>query len=174
MKDLGFNLIEPGEVQDNFIKLISKDWMLITAGDKSSFNTMTASWGGAGYLWNRPVVFVFIRPERYTYEFTESHDTFTLTFFDQRYRAALNLCGVKSGRNCNKIEEASLTPYFTTEGNPAFKEARIVIECKKIYSQSIVEEAIGDKSILSSHYTNKGGMHKMYVAEIQRVWAREV
>ena len=72
--------IEPTQIADNPIEAIGREWMLVTAGDQKSFNTMTASWGGTGYLWNRPVVFVFVRPERYTYEFIERRDAFTLSF----------------------------------------------------------------------------------------------
>ena len=64
--------IDPAWITENFISLIGREWMLVTAGDASRFNTMTASWGGVGYLWNKPVVFVFVRPERYTFEFIES------------------------------------------------------------------------------------------------------
>lgn len=67
-------------MNDNFFEAISKEWMLVTAGTKDKFNTMTANWGGVGYLWNKPVVFVFIRPERYTFEFVENSETFTLSF----------------------------------------------------------------------------------------------
>ena len=92
--------IEISELKENFFETIGKEWMLITAGQEKSFNTMTASWGGIGWLWNRPVVFVFIRPERYTYQFTEKNDFFTLSFlgFDNQARNTYNLCGTKSGR----------------------------------------------------------------------------
>ena len=51
--------INPNEIKDNFIELIGKEWMLVSAGDKEKFNMMTASWGGVGVLWNRPVVLAF-------------------------------------------------------------------------------------------------------------------
>ena len=47
--------IEPSLVKDNFIEIIGKEWMLVSAGDKDKFNMMTASWGGVGFLWNKPV-----------------------------------------------------------------------------------------------------------------------
>ena len=61
--------LEVKDLKENFFEAIGKEWMLVTAGTKEKFNTMTASWGGIGWLWNKPVAFVFIRPERYTYEF---------------------------------------------------------------------------------------------------------
>ena len=113
--------IEAKNIDKNVIKLIGQDWMLVTAGDQEKFNMMTASWGSMGYLWNKPVVMVFVRPQRYTFEFTEKKDEFTLSFFDEKYRHALNVCGSVSGRNVNKVQESGLTPYFTEAGNPAFE-----------------------------------------------------
>ena len=73
--------------------------MLVTAGTKEKFNTMTASWGGIGWLWNKPVAFVFIRPERYTYEFVEKNDYLTLSFLGEENKKIHAVCGSKSGRN---------------------------------------------------------------------------
>ena len=115
--------IAPKDIDKNVIKLIGQDWMLVTAGDQEKFNMMTASWGSMGYLWNKPVVMVFVRPQRYTFEFTEKKDEFTLSFFDEKYRHALNVCGSVSGRDVNKVQESGLTPYFTEAGNPSCSHA---------------------------------------------------
>ena len=101
--------IAPKDIDKNVIKLIGQDWMLVTAGDQEKFNMMTASWGSMGYLWNKPVVMVFVRPQRYTFEFTEKKDEFTLSFFDEKYRHALNVCGSVSGRDVNKVQESART-----------------------------------------------------------------
>ncbi len=172
MKSLKYRQIEPASIEGNLIKRIASDWMLVTAGDKQKFNTMTANWGGMGYLWNKPVVFVFIRPERYTYQFMESSDRFTLSFFDETCRDALNLCGSKSGRDCDKVAEAGLTPHFTELGLPSFSEARLVLECHKLYSHTLTKNDFLDSEPLRIHYSTKGGLHKMYIAEIVRVWAK--
>jgi len=172
MKTLNYNQIQPTSIDGNLIKKIASDWMLVTAGDKDKFNTMTANWGGMGYLWNKPVVFVFVRPERYTYQFMESSDGFTLSFFDEKYREALDLCGTKSGRDCNKVAEAGLTPHFTGLGYPAFSEARLVLECHKLYADTLSKSSFLDDEPLRIHYSTKGGLHKMYIAEIARVWAK--
>lgn len=84
--------------------------MLVTAGNAEKFNMMTASWGGLGFLWNRPVAFVFIRPQRYTFDFVERNEGFTLSFFGEEYRKVLQLCGTKSGREIDKVAETKLTP----------------------------------------------------------------
>ena len=107
--------IAPKDIDKNVIKLIGQDWMLVTAGDQEKFNMMTASWGSMGYLWNKPVVMVFVRPQRYTFEFTEKKDEFTLSFFDEKYRHALNVCGSVSGRDVNKVQELSLIHISSCE-----------------------------------------------------------
>lgn len=94
--------INPNEIKDNFIELIGKEWMLVSAGDKEKFNMMTASWGGVGVLWNRPVVFAFIRSERYTREFIDAKNEFTITFLGPEHRKAHSICGSKSGRRLIK------------------------------------------------------------------------
>ena len=75
------------DLSENFFEVIGKEWMLVTAGNKDHFNTMTASWGGIGFLWNKPVVYIFIRPERYTFEFIEKSEYFTLSFLGEENRA---------------------------------------------------------------------------------------
>jgi flavin reductase (DIM6/NTAB) family NADH-FMN oxidoreductase RutF len=172
MKDWKFTQTDPAEIEDNLIRLIASDWMLLTAGTPDNFNTMTANWGGMGYLWNRNVVFVFVRPERYTYGFMENTPGFTLTFFDDRYRDALDLCGTKSGRDCDKVSEAGLTPLFSPDGYPAFAEARLVLECKKLYADPLREGGFIDTVPQRTHYGNNTGMHKLYIAEITAAWVK--
>jgi flavin reductase (DIM6/NTAB) family NADH-FMN oxidoreductase RutF len=172
MKNLNYTQIDPAEIKDNLIRLIASEWMLVTAGTREKFNTMTANWGGMGYLWNKNVVFVFVRPERYTYGFIESTEGFTLTFFDEKYRDALNLCGAKSGRDCDKVAETGLTPFFTARDYPAFSEARLVLECRKLYADQLTRDAFIDSEPLRTHYSTKGGMHKLYVAEIVGAWIK--
>ena len=107
--------IKPANIKDNPFKLIGGDWMLITAGTKESFNTMTASWGGLGVLWDKEVAFAFVRPTRHTFGFMEKSPVFTLSFFAEQYRPALEFCGAHSGRDVNKIAQTGLTPAFGEE-----------------------------------------------------------
>lgn len=148
----------------NPFNLIGNDWMLITSGKKENFNTMTASWGALGVLWNKKVAFCFVRPQRYTFEFMEENENFTLSFFEDRYKDALKICGRKSGRDCDKVKEANLTPCFS-DGGIYFKEAKMVLVCKKIYSQFINPECIIEKD-LEKNYEMKD-YHKMFVGEIK-------
>jgi len=142
--------------------------MLITAGTMESWNTMTASWGAMGELWFKPVVFAFIRPQRYTREFVEREEVFTLSFFDESHRKALNFCGANSGRDCDKAAETGLTPFATDGGSVAFEEARLVLECRKLYFQNINPEHFLDDSIDTKCYPEKD-YHRMYVGEVLRV-----
>jgi len=157
-------IITPEEIQDNAFKLIGAEWMLVTAGDTESFNMMTASWGGFGVLWNKNVCFIFIRPTRYTYGFIEKSNTYTLSFFDRKYKQVLNLCGTKSGRDCNKIKETGLSPAETKSGSIYFTEARLVIECRKVYYQDLEPANFLDPEI-AVNYPEKD-YHRMYVGEI--------
>lgn len=166
----GFRQISAEQIPGNIIRLLSQDWMLITAGNAGHFNTMTASWGGLGHLYNKPVAFCFINPARYTYRFMEKEETYTLTFYTEAYRDALKYCGSHSGRDTEKIKESGLTPIITPNGSPAFSEAWLIIECRKLVSQSFIPEALHDET-LRDQWTGKS-MHKMYIGEILNVWVK--
>ncbi len=162
---------DPFALPTNVFTLIGKQWMLVTAGTKAHFNTMTANWGGLGFLWNRPVAFVFIRPQRYTFEFTEKESTMTLSFFDEKYRNALNICGAKSGRDTDKIAESGLTPMEIPSGNMSFNEAHYILECRKLYADFLNEEKFLNDDICKKFYPHSD-FHKMYVVEIEQAWKR--
>lgn len=162
--DNRFKSIQPGQITDNTFKLIGSDWMLITAGKLQKYNMMTASWGGFGILWGKSVCFCFIRPQRYTYEFVEKHDIFTLSFFDEGYRQALNLCGQKSGRDIDKTAATGLTPAEDSDGAVYFGEARLVIKCRKIYFQDLDPGNFIDPEIERLYPTKE--YHRMYIGEI--------
>jgi flavin reductase (DIM6/NTAB) family NADH-FMN oxidoreductase RutF len=161
---INFKRINPEEIDENVIDLIGKQWMLITAGSSGSYNTMTASWGGMGMLWNKPVVFIFIRPQRFTFGFAESNGFFTCSFFSKQYRKALNFCGSHSGRDYDKAAETGLSPMTTESGSVAFAEANLVIECRKIYFQDLNPEGFLSPDIIKN-YPEKD-FHRMYIGEI--------
>lgn len=140
--------------------------MLVTAGAKDAMNTMTASWGGAGVLWNKNVTFIFIRPQRYTFDFVENNDFYSLSFFSQNYKKELTFCGTNSGRDLNKIDKIPFTTNCI-ENAPFFEEARLVLICKKIYADFVKPDCFLDKSI-DLNYPQKD-YHKMYVGEIVKV-----
>lgn len=163
---MSFRSIDVNDLSDNVFKIIGKDWMLVTSGDKESYNTMTASWGGLGVLWNKNVAFTFIRPQRYTFEFMENNDYYTLSFYDKKYRDALALCGRVSGRDVDKVREIGFSAIFDDD-SVYFNEARLVIVCKKIYGQFLDPKCFIDDKI-SGCYQN-GDYHKLFIGEIVKV-----
>lgn len=160
--------------KEDAFQLIGKEWMLITAGDSTSYNTMTASWGGLGWLWNKPVAFIFVRPERYTHDFIEKNDRLSLSFFSEDYKPALQICGTKSGRDGDKVKEAGLSPKSLESGVMTFDEARMVLDCKKLFKTEMTDSAFIDKELLARWYNEKpgGGLHTIYVVEIESVYAK--
>lgn len=165
-----FKEINPAQITENPFTLIGKDWMLVTAGNKEKLNTMTASWGSVGIMWNKPVAFTFVRPQRYTYEFIEKSEYYTLSFYDDEYRKMLNFCGTKSGRDVDKVKETGITPVFNEEA-PYFEQAKLVFVCRKLYNQFLNEESLYDKSLKSNYENND--YHKMYVGEIVKALIKE-
>lgn len=147
---------------------IGQDWMLITAAKPDgTANTMTASWGGLGVLWGENVAFVFIRPQRYTKEFVDSADRFSLTFFDGQ-KKALSLLGSVSGRDRDKITESGL--HLTTiDGVPTFEEARLTLICQKLYADTVKPELFLNAEPDAKWYAAKD-YHTMYIAKIQAAY----
>lgn len=162
-----FETIDPKALDQNVFSLIGDQWMLITAGRADKCNTMTASWGGLGVLWGRPVATVYIRPQRYTLEFVEREDTFTLCFFGEEYRKALALCGSKSGRDVDKVKECGFT-VATAEGAPYFEEADLVLVCRKAYWQDMDPAHFLDGEIDGKWYPQKD-YHRIVIGEILEV-----
>ena len=163
--------ITPGQITDNVFKLIGKEWMLITAGQDGNFNMMTASWGGLGFLWGLPVSFIFVRPQRYTFEFMEQHTNYTLSFYSSKYRDVLNLCGTKSGRDIDKVAETGLTPLTMDSGAVYFAESRLVLECRKLYTHDLSAQQFLNDDIPTRAYAAED-YHRMYVGEIVRCLSR--
>ena len=161
-----FKPINPEALQDNPFSLIGKGWMLITAG-RDKCNAMTASWGGLGVMWSKNVAFVVVRPQRYTYQFTEQQDTFSLCFFDPCYRDALTLCGTKSGRDIDKPRACGLDPIFDTA--PYFEQAQLVVLCRKLYYTDMGDGVFVDKSVEAANYPEKD-YHRLYIGEIEKVY----
>jgi flavin reductase (DIM6/NTAB) family NADH-FMN oxidoreductase RutF len=154
----------------NIIKMLNEDWMLITAGTDEKFNMMTASWGGLGTLFSKPVAFCFINPTRYTYQLMETNETYTLTFYTEAYREALNYSGTNSGRDVDKVKGSGLTPITTPSGSKAFSEAWLIIECRKLVAQSLNHDALFNESI-KAEWTGRQ-LYKMYIGEILNVWVK--
>lgn len=160
--------IDPKDLQFNPFEMIGDDWMLVTAGNDSAFNTMTASWGELGVLWGRPVATCFIRPQRYTKEFVDQSDDFTLSFFGEEQRDALKVCGSTSGRDTDKVLDAGLSP-MQVDGSMAFEEAQLVIVCHKLYAQQLDKACFTAPRVYEDNYP-ADDLHTLYVGSIEHMY----
>ena len=152
------------EIQGNVFDRIGKQWMLIGALKEGKANAMTASWGGMGVLWGKNVVFVFVRKSRYTKEFIDAGETFSLSFFEEKYRSMLGYMGKVSGRQENKIAKSELH-LNENNGAPIFDEAELTLVCKKLYEQDIEKAGFVSEEEVQKWYADND-YHVMYVAEI--------
>ena len=168
--------ISVSELQLNPMTMIAKDWMLVTAGNaQRGFNTMTASWGHLGSIWGHggglPTAVVYLRPQRYTKEFVDREELFTITVFPEEYRKALGYLGSHSGRDGDKVAESGLTPVFEGEYT-YFAEAKLTLVCRKLYRAPIVPEGFLDQSIINAYYPQRD-FHDMYIGEIIKVLVQD-
>lgn len=167
---MAFKEMSPYELTRNPFAMVGEDWMLITAGDETKCNTMTASWGQMGILWNQPVVNVYIRPQRYTREFVDGNGCFSLSLFAPGERKQeLTLLGTKSGRDGDKIAEAGLTVAIL-DGVPAIAEAKLVLVCQKLYQHDIVAGGFLNPYMPGEQYPDSD-FHRTYIAKILKVYA---
>ncbi len=157
-----FQRVATPQVKDPFT-LIGKEWLLLSAGKEGDFNTMTASWGTMGVMWNKNIVMVAIRPQRHTYGFFEREEYFTVSVLKEGMQDAYRVCGTKSGKDCDKVSLAGLTPYFE-DNLVTFREARVAIVCKKICIQDLDPKGFLDSDI-EKHYPIHD-YHRFYFGEI--------
>lgn len=158
------------ELLVNPVTLIGKEWMLVTAGtEETGVNTMTAAWGHLGTIWNKPTACIYVRPQRYTREFVDREEYFSLTFFEDSWKPQLRYLGTVSGRDENKIEKAGLTPVHG-DGTTWFSEAKLVLVCRKLFRQELLEDSFLDAQVLDRNYPDRD-LHVMYIGEIVKVLA---
>ena len=150
----------------NTLQIFNKDWALVTAGDKQSFNTMTIGWGGLGTLWSKPVATVYVKPVRFTHSFLDRYDKFTVSFFPEPYKKALALLGSRSGRDGDKVAAAGLTPVYL-DGAVTFREASRTLVCRKIYRQDLDLAAMPAEAVEAYYKTE--APHTMYIGQVLEV-----
>lgn len=158
------------EWQGNVFTKIGKDWMLISAQKEGRVNAMTASWGSMGILWNKPVVMIFVRPQRFTKTLIDASDHFALSFYEEKDRKMLAYMGKASGKDEDKINHCGL--HVIQDHAPYFAEAKEVIICRKLYSQELDPEGFYDAAIDHANYPNKD-YHILYVGEIEKLLVKE-
>lgn len=164
--------ISPKQITANPIHLIASHWMLVTAGNMSDFNTMTASWGMVGEMWGMDVAETVVRPQRYTHEYIERTGKFTLSFFPENMRKILTVMGTHSGREMDKMHYPGLTAVELPSGEVTFKEASLVIECEVVYKDCFKAEAFVDKQLIGRWYP-ESDFHTRYIGRITNVWTAD-
>ncbi len=167
-----FKDISPHAIGGNVFDMIAKEWFLITAQKPDgSFNTMTGAWGGLGINWGKPSFHCFVRPQRYTYEFTEACERMTFSFFGDRFRDDLLLLGSKSGRDGDKLVQTALTPI--NDGDVTyFKQARLVLIGRRRYTATVQPDGFFDEGEYARQYPD-GDTHRVYICDIERVLVQE-
>ncbi len=169
--------IDINDLNASAARLIGQQWMLITAGKEGQcgqdFNMMTASWGGLGFVWNKPVAYVLIRPNRHTHHFVEKAGTLTLSFMPEKYRQDLVYCGRHSGQDVDKCSETPLRPFTTEGGSIAMQDADLVLECRTMYRSRMQQADFADwEEVSPRFYAEDNPLHDLYICEITAAWQR--
>lgn len=165
-----FKQINRNELEINPFTSIGNEWMLISAKKGDQINTMTASWGEMGHLWNQDVVTVFIRQHRYTKEFVDDAKQFSISFFDGK-KEELTYLGSHSGRDENKIETVNFHPT-QINGIPTFEEAKLVMTLETLYTDDLKKENFFDASIPQTSYADND-YHTIYIAKVTGIYIHE-
>ncbi len=152
------------ELKDfNFAEKINNGALLTATKRNGEINTMTVSWGSVGILWNKEICTVFVRPQRFTYEFCEDGKTLTLSFFGSKRRDTLAYCGTKTGRDVDKFEACGLKHELKDDAC-IFDDAEVTLVLKKLYAQDLKGECFCDSSPLVNYKNND--FHRAYTCEI--------
>lgn len=152
--------------------------VLVTAGSgtgNGEWNTMTAAWALAGYLWNRPMAALFIRPQRYTADFAEEEDYISVSFLntaDEKMREALKICGTVSGRDTDKAAQAGITPVMHDNTVVGFEEAMLTVSCRKLYRSQFDMDLFLDPQVIIDCYPKKD-FHYVYFCEIRDAYIKK-
>ena len=171
-----FQPLAPAAMTDNVFKLVGQDFTVITAGTEMNYNSMTASWGGWGILFNEPTTWCILRANRYTLEFIRKENLYTMCYFDDRYKDQVMLFGSASGRNSDKMKNHTLTAVETPEGSIAYKEAKLIIECELTEITTVSPDdfyTAGGRTFITDAYAEAHDYHKLVFGKIANVWERK-
>ena len=163
---MNLHTVDVKNLEMNLPELLRSRGALLTAGGKSGCNTMTIGWAQSGVVWGKPVCTVYVRPERYTYQFMENCEYFTLSFLPEAEKKAMAFCGTKSGRDTDKISSCGLTVEYGAGDAPYFTQAELVLVCRKLYVQDLDLGPVTDEAVLGFYGPVKGGIHRAYTGEI--------
>ena len=165
-----FQPVNPEEIETGPYKFVGEK-ILITAADGSNVNTMCATWGGVGYIWDKRVTFVFARKGRYTSELINASGEYSISFMNQeKYRGTLKYLQMVSGRDEDKIANSRLNINYDN-GIPFIDEAREIITCKVLYQREFDEDALIDDEIKKKFYS-EGSYHILFIGEVKNILLR--
>ena len=167
----GFTSIDPMTLDKNWFEGLHSEWALLSAGKPENFNTMVIGWGMFGPMWGIPVCEVVVRPQRYTFEFIEREETYSVAFFGNGYRKELGICGSKSGRDIDKMKETGFTPIFE-DGGIGYEEANLVLVCKKLYTTKFEKEKFLSPELPAKWYP-EDDFHHVYYGQIIGAYQKE-
>ncbi len=171
-----FDSVSVKGIPEDVFKLIGEDFAVLTAGDTSHYNSMTAGWGGWGIIFGKPSTFLMLRSNRYTLELMRKERRYTMAFFDEEYKGDVMEFGKQSGRDSDaKMKNTKLTAVQTPAGNMTFKEAKLIIECKLVQVTTVSPEDFyteESKKFVTDAYAEVKGYHKVVFGEITGVWVR--
>ncbi len=168
---MGYRECSPREFGESAFRVIGEDWLLVGAGAPEKPNAMTASWGGFGVLLGKPVVTLYLRPERYTHALIDESGRFSVTVLPEAYRAVYRTCGSLSGREHDKIKETGLTPLWE-DGVPYFEEGRAAAICRVLYRAPLLYEGFPEPEA-AAEILKKGSLHTLFIGEILRFYEKE-
>lgn len=169
-----YNTVAPKDFDENIFELVGDDWTVITAGDQP--NSMVASWGGTGIMFNKPVTWCFLRANRYTLEKIRETGSYTMCYFPAEYKGDILKFGTASGRNTDKMAQTKLTSMPTPDGAPAYEEAKIIIECKLIAAPTVSKDEFyteEGKEFLQGGYDEAKDWHKLVFGEITNIYVKK-
>lgn len=167
---MGFQKISVKELDYNVFHMLDDEWALVSAKKDGAVNTMTVSWGGAGILWGKEVATIYIRPNRYTKEFIDAGNMFTISFFGGDHKKELGYLGKVSGRDEDKIKTVGFHVEMI-EDQPTFEESNLVFVCKKLYADTIKSECFLERELDEKWYPDEE-YHTMYIAEIVSAYTK--
>lgn len=175
--DNSFVSISPKDIKENPIKLFGDDWAVVAAGTPDNFNELTVSWGALGDAWwdNMPIAIIFVSATRFTHSFLDANDTFSINIFPKEFRKAVAYIGSHSGRDEDKVKATGLEVEFSQDNTPIFPQARLIIECRKIYSHDL-ERSKFSESLIGNYAQKKfQGVvpHTVFFGEIINCWTKK-
>lgn len=171
-----FDTIDVRNIKEDVFTLVGEDYGILTAGTPEKSNSMVTSWGGWGIVFGKPGVFHFLRSNRYTLELMREQQAYTVSYFDSEFKDDIMQFGMKSGRDSDKMKETKLTAVQTPDGNPAYKEAKIILECRLAEVTTVAPEDFyndEDRKFVTDAHAETGDWHKLVLSQITKAWIRK-